>query len=52
MGHGPPDFSLALCLAPKFGGEFHVKVRLIDIYSKLLSAIRSLNDLKTFCRGF
>jgi len=34
VGHGPPDFWLAPCLAPQFGAGFHVQVRLIDIYSK------------------
>jgi len=31
VGHGPPDFWLAPC---QFCAEFHVQVRLIDIYSK------------------
>jgi len=46
MAH--PDFWLAPCLVPQFCAEFHVQVRLIDIYSKKLSANKILNDLKTF----
>jgi len=44
VGHGPPYFCLAICVPPQFFSLFPVQVRLVDIYSRKLSASNILND--------